>query len=131
VESTPTINDYLAGAILANGFIWAWNLILHHFRAALSRLPVLLLADISLIIYLLAGGTSAYLVSMRASRGHLIVSLKVAALSWILSLLLTLSTFTRPTIGLAATLLVCFLSGGVAGGYFALKRRIKRGSEKP
>ena len=121
----PTINDYLAGAILANGFIWAWNLILHHFRAALFKLPILLLADISLIIYLLAGGVPAYLVSMRASRRHLIVSLKVAALSWILSLLLILSTFDKPTIGLAATLLACFLLGSVAGGYFALKRRLR------
>jgi len=128
-NSMPDVNDYLAGAILANGFIWIWNLILRQFRIPLSRLPVMLLADISLAIYLLAGGVSAYLVGRRASRRHLIVSLKVSFLSWLLSILLVLSMALKPIVGSIIIFLLCLHVGGVAGGYFALKRRLRRRAE--
>jgi hypothetical protein len=125
----PELADYLAGAILANGLIWIWALTLASFRDFFSRFPPILVADISYLLYLTAGGLSSYLVSMRASTRHLIVSLKVAALSWLLSLLLMLSLASRPTLGLALVLLACFTGGGIAGGYLALRRRMRsRGS---
>lgn len=133
-KDMPELADYLAGAILANGIIWIWGLLLASFRGFFSRFPPVLLADISYLLYLTAGSISSYLVSYRASRKHLIVSLKAAGLSWLLSLLLMLSIVSRPTLGLSLVLLVCFLAGGVAGGYLALKRRMRRlgpSSENP
>ncbi len=130
-NTMPNVSDYLAGAILANGFIWTWNLILRQFRIPLSKLPLMLLADVSFIIYLLAGGVSAYLVCMRASRRHLIVSLKVSFLSWLLSILFILSMALKPLIGSIIIFLLCLHAGGVAGGYFALKRRLRRSAENP
>jgi hypothetical protein len=118
-KDMPELADYLAGAILANGLIWIWALTLASFRGFFSRFPPILVADISYLLYLTAGGVSSYLVSMRASTRHLIVSLKVAALSWLLSLA------SRPTLGLALVLLACFTGGGIAGGYLALRRRMR------
>lgn len=121
VEKAPTLTDYLAGAMLANGFVWMWAQALPY----LSWLPLTLLSNISYIIFLSGGIVASYLVCKRASSRHLGVGLKVAAIEWIFSIILMLSITAEPTVELAITLLVCFAAGGVAGAYLALRSRLR------
>lgn len=120
-QRAPNLNDYLAGAILANGFVWIWAQALPH----LSWIPFTLLAEASYVIYLSGGIVASYLVCKRASSKQLTVGLKFAALAWAFSLILMLSITAEPTIGLAVVLLVCFAMGGVAGAYLALRSRLR------
>jgi hypothetical protein len=128
----PRVTDYVAGAILANGFVWMWLEGLNNLSAIFSKVPVGLLADVSFVIYLSGGILSSYLVCKRTSTGHLFVGLKLAALAWIISLFFMLSAAAEPTIGLALTLLACFAAGGIAGAYLALRSTLRRaGVRKP
>ena len=121
----PNLNDYLAGAILANGFVWIWSLALGHFSDLFERIPPVILANASYVIYLSGGIVSSYLVCKRASSGHIFVGLKLVALTWAFSIVLMLSIATEPSIGLAIVFLVIFTAGGVAGAYLALRSRLK------
>jgi len=123
--SKPSLNDYMAGAMLANGFIWIWSMMMGHIPL-LYRAPIIILANASYLIYLVAGFTSSYLVCLRAERRHLIVGLKTALLSWLLSILFMLSFSPKPDWGFSTALLICLIMGSVAGAYLALKRRIRR-----
>ena len=121
VEKAPTLTDYLAGAMLANGFVWIWAQALPY----LSGIPLTLLALASYIIYLSGGIVASYLVCKRASSRHLSVGLKFAVVTWAFSIVLMLSIATEPTVGLAIALLVCFAAGGVAGAYLALRSTLR------
>lgn len=120
-EKAPNLNDYLAGAMLANGFVWIWAQVLPY----LSWIPFALLAWVSYFIYLSGGIVASYLVCKRTTSGHLAVGLKVAAVAWAFSILLMLSFATEPTVGLAIALLICFAAGGVAGAYLTLRSRLR------
>ena len=120
-EKTPNLNDYLAGAILANGVVWMWAQALPY----LKRVPVTLLAEASYIIYLAGGIGSSYLVCKRTSSKHLFVGIKLAALTWVFSILLMLTIAAEPTSGLAIALFVIFMGGGVAGAYLALRSSLR------
>lgn len=117
----PTATDYMAGAMLANGFVWIWTQALPY----LSWVPYGLLAEASYLIYLSGGAVASYLVCKRAASGHLVVGIKVAGVSWLISLVLLLSNVAEPTPGLALALLVCFMMGGIAGAYLALRSRLR------
>ena len=120
----PNLNDYLAGAMLANGFVWIWSSLLGYFSGYFTKVP-LLLADASYIIYLSGGVVSSYLVCKRAASKHLIVGVKLSILTWIFSLIIMLSFPAEPSIGTAFALLACFVAGDIAGAYLALKSRLK------
>ena len=120
-EKAPTLTDYLAGAMLANGFVWIWAQALPY----LSGIPLTLLALASYIIYVSGGIVASYLVGKRASSRHLAVGLKFAVVTWAFSIVLMLSIATEPTVGLAIALLVCFAAGGVAGAYLALRSTLR------
>lgn len=120
-ERTPNLYDYLAGAILANGFVWIWAQTLPH----LKGIPVTLLAVISYIIYLAGIIITSYLVCKRTSSKHLFVGIKLAALTWVFSIFLMLSIAANPTYGLAVALLIIFMGGGVAGAYLALRSTLR------
>lgn len=121
----PSLNDYLAGAILSNGFIWIWNLMMGHIPL-LYKAPVVLLANVSYLIYIAAGFTSSYLVCLRAEREHLIVGLKTTLLAWILSILFMFSLPQNPNWSFPIALLICLTMGSIAGAYLALKRRMNK-----
>ncbi len=121
----PNLNDYLAGAMLANGFVWMWSLILGYFSGFFTNISPILLADASYVIYLLGGITSSYLVCKRAASRHLIVGIKLSIITWIFSLIIMLSLTAEPSIGTAFALLACFVAGDIAGAYLALKSRLK------
>lgn len=120
-QRVPNLTDYMAGAMVANGFVWMWAQALPH----LSWIPFTLLAEASYVIYLLGGIVASYLVCKRASSRQLIVGLKFAAIAWAFSIIMMLSIAAEPTVGLAVALLVCFAMGGVAGAYLALKSRLR------
>lgn len=122
---TPNLTDYMAGAMLANGFVWMWSILLGNLSNRISKIPVNILADIAYIVYVSGGIVSSYLVCKRTSTRHLFVGLKLAALSWVFSLFLSLSSATGPTIGLTIVLLACLTGGSVAGAYLALKAELR------
>lgn len=125
-KSKPELNDYIAGAMLANGIVWTWLQALSSMSGFFSRISIGLLADMSFVIYLLAGIVASYQVCRKASYGHLIVGVKFAAFAWAFSLFIMLSMLLEPTIGMATVLLVCFTAGGIVGTYLSLKSRLRR-----
>ena len=122
----PDLNDYIAGAMLANGIVWTWLQMLSSMRNFFSRIPVGILADASFVIYLLSGIVASYQVCKRASSGHLVAGVKFAAFAWGLSLLIILSMVSEPSIGMATTLLACFVAGGIAGAYLSLRSALRQ-----
>lgn len=126
VERKPTTNDYLAGAMLANGIVWIWNQALRTMPNFFSQVPPGILADITYVIYLIAAIVASNQVCTRASSMHLIVGIKSALFSWVLSLIIMLSMAPNPTIGLALSLLLCFLAGGVVGAYLIIQFRLNK-----
>lgn len=120
-EKSPNLTDYLAGAMLANGFVWIWAQALPQ----LSWIPQTLLAEASYIIYLTGGIVASYMVCKRTSSRHLFVGIKFAAITWVFAVILMLSISTEPTIGLAIAFLVIFAAGGVAGAYLALRSSLR------
>lgn len=132
----PTLTDYMAGTMLANGFVWIWSMILSYFPDLISRIPIVILAVTAYAIYISGSAVSSYLVCKRTSSNHLMIGLKLAGLAWLFSLIMMLSSTTGPTLGSAVMLLVCYLAGGLAGAYIALRselrpRRADRAREMP
>lgn len=123
-QGQPSLSDYLAGAMLANGFIWIWNQMLASFSEALSAIPIGLLADASLVIYVAGATVSSKQVCKRADKQHLIVGLKFACYSWALSLLIMLSMAPDPKVSFAISLLISLAAGGLLGAYWAIKDRL-------
>lgn len=121
----PNLTDYMAGMMLANGFVWIWSMILANFSDPLSKIPYGILADIAYVIYLSGSIVSSYLVCKRASSKRLLVGLKFAFGAWAFSLFMMLSSTTGPTIGLAIVLLIIFIAGGLAGAYLALRSELR------
>ena len=126
VVRTPNFNDYLAGAMVANGVIWIWGQLLADFEGFFSAIPIGVLADISYVLYLFATIVASMLVCGRASTGHLVVGVRFAGTAWVLSLFIMITTAPNPTLGLAFSLLVIFAMGGVAGAYLTIRRRMRR-----
>ena len=124
----PTITDYMAGVMLANGIVWIWAMALATFSDFFSRIPYVLLAFIAYVMYILGSTLASYLVCKRTSSKHLVVGLKLAGLAWFFSLIMMLGSTTGPTPALAIVLLVCYGAGGIAGGYLALRSEL--GSRK-
>ena len=124
----PTMTDYMAGVMLANGIVWIWAMALATFSDFFSRIPNIILAFIAYVIYILGSTLASYLVCKRTSSKHLVVGLKLAGIAWFFSLIMMLGSTTGPTPALAIILLVCYGVGGVAGGYLALRSEL--GSRK-
>ena len=121
----PTLTDYMAGTMLANGFVWIWSMILSYFPDLISRIPIVILAVTAYAIYISGSAVSSYLVCKRTSSNHLMIGLKLAGLAWLFSLIMMLSSTTGPTLGSAVMLLVCYLAGGLAGAYMALRSELR------
>lgn len=134
VKRTPNSSDYLAGAMLANGVVWVWNQAVGAMPNIFSQVSPGILADITYVIYLSGAIVSSNQVCKRTSSKHLIVGIKSGLASWVLSLIVMISMAPEPTIGMALSLLLLFLSGGVAGAYFVIRARLnklKRMGEPP
>lgn len=121
----PTLTDYLAGAILANGFVWLWTLILYQFSDFFIGLPATFVADFSLIIYLSGGTLASYLVCRRSASRSVVTGLKLSVAAWLFSLVMAPSIVDLSA-GLVLSLLMCFLAGGVVGSYLALRRKLSQ-----
>lgn len=117
---SPTLTDYFAGAMLANGTVWIWSQLLYYFPNPALQL-------LSFAIYVLGATASSYLVSKRASHGHLIAGLKTAGVSWLFSIFFIIAYVQNPNPWLAIVLLVCFAIGGFGGSYLALRSILKAG----
>jgi len=121
----PTSNDYMAGALLANGIIWLWMQSLTMFSGFMSRIPPALLVDFTYVTFIIAGFISSQQIAKRSDSNQLIVSLRSALYSWAGSLLMMLTgNIITPTISFALTILICLLAGAVAGTYMLIRSRI-------
>lgn len=124
----PTNNDYMAGAILANGIIWFWILSLQMFANRLSGINPSLLADMTFITIVVAGFVSSQQVAKRSERNQLIVALKSALYSWAGSLLMLATT---PNVLISPiTFLLCLIAGGILGSYMLIRMRINERKRK-
>ena len=122
-STEPTGNDYMAGAILANGIIWLWLQSLQMFNGFTSRIHPSILADFTAVTIVIAGFISSQQVAKRSERNQLIVALRSALYSWAGSLFMML-TSPNASITFALILLVCLLAGGVLGSYMLIQMRI-------
>jgi len=119
----PTNNDYMAGALLANGIIWLWMQSLTMFSGFMSRIPSALLVDLTYLIFIIAGFISSQQVAKRSESNQLIVSLRSTLYSWAGSLLMMLS-MPSPTLSFALIVFVCLMIGAIAGTYMLIRSRI-------
>lgn len=123
-------NDFMAGAMMANGIVFVWMQALSVFRQYASQLPPRFLVDVSYIIYLLAGYIASRQVTKRAKRDYLKAGLKTAAYSTVMGLLILSSMNSDQTVSLAIALGICYFAGGILGSYIETKVRLKkRGAE--
>jgi len=122
----PNINDYVAGAMLANGVVWIWMQALSVFRDYTSQVPPALLADMSYVVYILGGYYASRQVCKRADEKYLIVGLKLAAASWVMGVFIMFTLAPEPDARLMVALLVCFAAGCVLGGYMTVRARLNR-----
>lgn len=125
----PTLNDYLAGAVLANGLVWIWLRLLGSIGEITSNPYLGVLSLLTLVICILSGTLASYQVCKRAQAEQLIVGIKVAGLSWIFSPFIIFPMIQESFVNVAITILVCFSLGGVAGAYLAIKARLRRPRE--
>ncbi len=121
----PNINDYVAGAMLANGLVWVWMQGLALFREYTSQVPAALLADLSYVIYILAAYIASRQVCKRADVKHLLVGLKLAAASWVMGVFIMFTLAQEPDASLMVALLLCFAAGCTLGGYMTVRARLK------
>lgn len=120
----PSNNDYMAGAILANGIIWFWMQSLIIFRNYISQIAPVYLVDLSYVTFIVAGFISSQQVAKRSERNQLIVSFRSALYSWIGSLIMMLTMSGDPTVSFAVTILVCLMFGALLGSYMLVRDRI-------
>ena len=124
VLKEPTSNDYMAGALLANGIIWLWMQSLTMFSGFMNRIPPALLVDLTYVTFIIAGFISSQQVAKRSDKNQLIVSLRSALYSWAASLFMMLSMSGSPTLSFALIVLVCLMIGAVVGSYMLIRSRI-------
>lgn len=124
VLKEPTSNDYMAGALLANGIIWLWMQSLTMFSGFMNRIPPALLVDLTYVTFIIAGFISSQQVAKRSDKNQLIVSLRSALYSWAASLFMMLSMSGSPTFSFALIVFVCLMIGAVVGSYMLIRSRI-------
>lgn len=123
-------NDFMAGAMMANGIVFVWMQALSVFRQYVSQLPPRVLVDASYVIYILAGYLASRQVTKRAKGKYLKAGLKTAGYSTIMGLLIISTMNSEPGIGFAVILGVCYFAGSILGSYMETKARLKnRGVE--
>lgn len=122
----PNINDYVAGAMLANGVVWVWMQALPLFIKSTDHLIVAAIAEFSWVVFIFGGYISSRQVCKRADEKHLLVGLKLAAVSWVMGIFIMFTLAPMPDVRLMAALLICFAAGGVLGGYMTVRVRLRR-----
>jgi hypothetical protein len=119
-------NDFMAGAMMANGIVFVWMQALSVFRQYVSQLPPRVLVDASYVIYILAGYLASRQVTKRAKGKYLKAGLKTAGYSTIMGLLIISTMNSEPGIGFAVILGVCYFAGSILGSYMETKARLKK-----
>jgi len=122
----PNINDYVAGAMLANGVVWIWKQALPYVLQGADQLIVSLTADVSLVVFLLGAYIASRQVCKRADEKHLLAAAKLAVAAWAMSLFIMFTFPSEPDFSLAFPLLVCFAVGSVLGGYMTVRDRLRK-----
>jgi hypothetical protein len=122
---TPSENDFMAGAMLANGIVFVWMQLLSIFRQTASEFPQGVLVDISYLIYIFAGYISTRQVVKRTGKEHLKIGFKTAGYSSIMGLLIIFTLTKEPTMNFAIILAVCYFAGSILASYLELRARIR------
>ena len=121
----PNINDYVAGAMLANGVVWVWMQALPLFIESADQLIVAAIAELSWVVFIFGGYISSRQVCKRADEKHLLVGLKLAAVSWVMGIFIMFTLAPMPDVRLMMALLICFAAGGALGGYMTVRARLR------
>ena len=116
LKKTPSLFDYFAGAVLANGIVVLWG-------DLIAFQPLLVLTAIP--VYCLAAGLASYFVCQRISGQHLSVGLRTAIADIGVGLLIMTGFSNDINLGLILILLVCYIFGGIGGAYLVLRGTIK------
>ncbi|MBD3207756.1 hypothetical protein GF319_15610 [Candidatus Bathyarchaeota archaeon] len=117
-ERTPSVIDYLAGAVLSYGIVYFWIQIL-------NWIDLQIIALISYFIYFSGALSSAYLVLRRANTTHLRIGITSALASWAFTVFSLLALTEGANSGFFIALLICFVLGGVAASYISLKNQLR------
>jgi len=113
--------DYFAAGMISNFFVWLWN-------SALVSLPLLSVLDaysvtvLSYMVYMLGSVVGCNLLILKAGGDVSKTCLKGALVSWAISIPLLLRSSSEFHLGLAVSLLFCFLMGGIIASFLNLKR---------
>lgn len=119
-------NDFMAGAMMANGISFVWLQALAVFRQYVSQIPERLLVDLSFVIYVFAGYVASRQVVKRAKREHLKAGLKTAGYSAIMGLLISSTLPNYSGLNLGITLGVCYVTGCILGAYMITRDRLRQ-----
>ncbi len=119
-------NDFMAGAMMANGIVFVSMQLLSVFSQYVGQLPPRFLVDVSYLIYLLAGYLASRQVIKRAKGDYLKAGLKTAGYSTIMGLLILSSMNSEQILSATIALGVCYFAGGILGSYIETKVRLKR-----
>lgn len=117
-ERTPSVTDYLAGAVLSYGIVYFWIQIL-------NWIDLQMIALISYFVYFLGALSSAYLVLRRANTTHLRIGITSVLASWAFTVFSLLALTEGANSGFFIALLICFVLGGVAASYISLKNQLR------
>ena len=120
----PTNNDYMAGAILANGIIWFWMLSLNLFQNISSRFAPAVLVDVTYVTLIVAGFVSSQQVAKRSEKNQLVVALRSGFYSWIGSIIMMVTMPGGFSLRFALTVLICVMFGAIIGSYMLIRDRI-------
>jgi hypothetical protein len=120
----PINNDYMAGAILANGIIWFWMLSLNLFKDFSSRFPPAVLVDVTYVTLIVAGFVSSQQVAKRSEKNQLVVAIRSAFYSWVGSIVMMITMPGGFSFRFALTVLICLMFGAVIGSYMLIRDRI-------
>jgi len=95
-----------AYAMLANGVVWIWMQALPIFIKSTDQLIVAAIAEFSWVIFVFGGYISSRQVCKRADEKHLLVGLKLAAVSWVMGIFIMFTLAPMPDARLMVALII-------------------------
>lgn len=107
----PSIEDYLAGTLLACSFVWVWSVFFSFIGLKVNAI----FQVVSYAVYSMGTVVASYLVTGRDEAKRLTIGLKVGFGAWVASMLLVFPLSEEESLTVMIALLVCLLFGGVLG----------------
>ena len=118
----PNFYDYFAGGMISNGIFWTWSRLLGYLIEIVQEplIEVMLLYS-SIIIYIISGMVSSFLVCKRTESKHYEVSFRLSIISWIFSIFSMVFILNEISIVMSIAILICYIFGGLISVSFILR----------